>query len=101
MVRVAHNIPSAKILLKRGDILQIVGGHLNIIARSGVTVPSPWFKKHDDNLIFELINQLGVDALIYDSYKAKRYGSKHTAVCVFSLLSCYQAKVAMLFLMPI
>ena len=94
----ARNVPSAKALLKRSDILQIVGGHLNIIARSGITVPSPWFKKHDDNLIFELINQLGVDALIYDSYKANRYGPIRTAVCVFSLLSCYQAKVAMLFL---
>ena len=89
MVRVAHNIPSAKTLLKRGDILQIVGGHLNIIARSGVTVPSPWFKKHDDNLIFELINQLGVDALIYDSYKVNRYGpirySGVYSVCYFAI----------------
>ena len=79
----ARNVPSAKALLKRGDILQIVGGHLNIIARSGITVPSPWFKKHDDKLIFELINHPGVDALIYDSYKVNIYGPiRYSDVCL-------------------
>ena len=69
--------PSVKDLLTRGDELEIVDGRLNIIAESGLPVPSEWLKLHEDKLVYELVSQMAIDVLVYESYSTGRYGAKH------------------------
>jgi hypothetical protein len=69
--------PSAKDLLARGDELEIVDGRLNIIAASGLPVPEKWLKLHEAKLVYELVSQMAIDVLVYESYSTGRYGAKH------------------------
>jgi len=69
--------PSAKDLLTRGDELEIVDGRLNIIAASGLPIPEAWLKLHEDKLVYELVSQMAIDVLVYESYSTGRYGAKH------------------------
>jgi len=69
--------PSVKGLLTRGDELEIVDGRLNIIAESGLPVPVEWFKRYEDKLVYELVSQMAIDVLVYESYSTGRYGAKH------------------------
>jgi hypothetical protein len=69
--------PSAKDLLARGDELEIVDGRLNIIAASGLPIPEAWLKLHEDKLVYELVSQMAIDVLVYESYSTGRYGAKH------------------------
>jgi hypothetical protein len=69
--------PSVKDLLTRGDELEIVDGRLNIFAESGLPVPAEWLKLHEDKLVYELVSQMAIDALVYESYSTGRYGAKH------------------------
>ena len=72
---------SAKDLLTRGDELEIVDGRLNIIAESGLPVPETWLKRHEDKLVYELVSQMAIDVLVYESYSTGRYGAKlHSGV---------------------
>ena len=66
--------PSVKDLLTRGDELEIVDGRLNIIAESGLPVPAEWLKLHEDKLVYELVSQMAIDVLVYESYSTGRYG---------------------------
>ena len=66
--------PSVKDLLIRGDELEIVDGCLNIIADSGLPVPAEWLKLHEDKLVYELVSQMAIDVLVYESYSTGRYG---------------------------
>lgn len=66
--------PLVKDLLTRGDELEIVDGRLNIIAESGLPVPSEWLKLHEDKLVYELVSQMAIDVLCYESYSTGRYG---------------------------
>jgi hypothetical protein len=73
--------PSVKDLLARGDELEIVDGRLNIIAESGLPVPETWLKLHEDKLVYELVSQMAIDVLVYESYSTGRYGAKlHSGV---------------------
>jgi hypothetical protein len=72
--------PSVKDLLTRGDELEIVDGRLNIIAESGLPVPSEWLKLHEDKLVYELVSQMAIDVLVYESYSTGRYGDSRYAV---------------------
>ena len=73
--------PSAKDLLTRGDELEIVDGRLNIIAASGLPIPEAWLKLHEDKLVYELVCQMAIDVLVYESYSTGRYGVKrHSGV---------------------
>jgi hypothetical protein len=73
--------PSVKSLLIRGDELEIVDGRLNIIAESGLPVPDAWLKLHEDKLVYELVSQIAIDVLVYESYSTGRYGAKrHSGV---------------------
>tara|TARA_R110002126_G_scaffold51353_1_gene140496 strand:+ start:6178 stop:6993 length:816 start_codon:yes stop_codon:yes gene_type:complete len=69
--------PSVKDLLTRGDELEIVDGRLNIIAESGLPVPAEWLKLHEDKLVYELVSQMAIDVLVYESYSTGKYGAKH------------------------
>ena len=76
-----RSTPSVKDLLTRGDELEIVDGRLKIIAASGNAVPTSWLKLHKDHLVYELVNYMAIDALIYESYSTGRYGVKcHSGV---------------------
>jgi hypothetical protein len=76
-----RSTPSVKDLLTRGDELEIVDGRLKIIAASGNPVPTSWLKLHKDHLVYELVNYMAIDALIYESYSTGRYGVKcHSGV---------------------
>ena len=66
--------PSVKGLLTRGDELEIVDGRLNIIAESGLPVPAEWLKLHEDKLVYELVSQMAIDVLVFESYSTGRYG---------------------------
>jgi hypothetical protein len=66
--------PSVKDLLTRGDELEIVDGRLNIIAESGLPVPAEWLKLHEDKLVYELVSQMAIDVLVFESYSTGRYG---------------------------
>jgi len=69
--------PSVKDLLTRGDELEIVDGRLSIIAKSGFPVPETWLKLHEDKLVYELVRQMAIEVLVYESYSTGRYGVKH------------------------
>jgi len=71
--------PSAKDLLTRGDELEIVDGRLNIIAQSGLPVPDTWLKQHEDKLVYELVSQMAIDVLAYESYSTGRYGAERNS----------------------
>jgi len=76
-----RSTPSVKDLLTRGDELEIVDGRLNIIAESGLLVPETWLKLHEDKLVYELVSQMAIDVLVYESYSTGRYGAKrHSGV---------------------
>ena len=73
--------PSVKDLLTRGDELEIVDGRLSIIAKSGFPVPETWLKLHEDKLVYELVRQMAIEVLVYESYSTGRYGVKcHSGV---------------------
>ena len=73
--------PSVKDLLTRGDELEIVDGRLSIIAKSGFPIPEKWLNLHEDKLVYELVNQMAIDVLVYESYSTGRYGVKrHSGV---------------------
>ncbi len=69
--------PSVKDLLTRGDELEILDGRLNIFAKSGFPIPETWLKLHEDKLVYELVSQMAIDVLVYESYSTGRYGAKH------------------------
>jgi len=71
--------PSVKDLLTRGDELEIVDGRLNIIAESGLPVPAEWLKLHEDKLVYELVSQMAIDVLVYESYSTGRYGAERNS----------------------
>ena len=68
--------PSVKDLLTRGDELEIVDGRLSIIAKSGFPIPEKWLNLHEDKLVYELVNQMAIDVLVYESYSTGRYGAQ-------------------------
>ena len=73
--------PSVKDLFNRGDELEIVDGRLNIIAKSGLPIPETWLKLYEDKLVYELVSQMAIDVLVYESYSTGRYGVKrHSGV---------------------
>jgi len=74
VVVMMSSTPSVKDLLTRGDELEIVDGRLNIIAESGLPVPADWLKRHEDKLVYELVSQMAIDVLVYESYSTGRYG---------------------------
>ncbi|WP_443628486.1 hypothetical protein [Candidatus Njordibacter sp. Uisw_002] len=71
--------PSVKDLLTRGDELEIVDGRLNIIAESGLPVTAEWLKLHEDKLVYELVSQMAIDVLVYESYSTGRYGAERNS----------------------
>ena len=71
--------PSVKGLLTRGDELEIVDGRLNIIAESGLPVPADWLKRHEDKLVYELVSQMAINVLVYESYSTGRYGAERNS----------------------
>ena len=73
--------PSVKDLFNRGNELEIVDGRLNIIAKSGLPIPEIWLKLYEDKLVYELVSQMAIDVLVYESYSTGRYGVKrHSGV---------------------
>jgi hypothetical protein len=60
-------------LLKRGDLIEIQDGRLNIEAASGNPVPDEWMGANGDSIVSTILSTLSLDAFHYRSYTTKPY----------------------------
>ena len=74
-------------LLSRGDRVEILQGRLHIESASGNAVPSVWLEKHRQELELEIVKQLRLFALRYDSYSTGHYGRQRYGGVTIQLCS--------------
>lgn len=61
-------------LISRGDTVSIEHGRLKIEPKSGICPSEQWMAANADQLLFEILLALGLDAYRYESYKTGKYG---------------------------
>lgn len=74
-------------LLTRGDIISIDKGRLIIKPASGRDVPEEWMRNNNDQIISEIIEQLGIIAYQYISYKTGKYPPHFAAGVTLQLIN--------------
>jgi len=66
--------PSVQHLLAQGDCVAFTNGLLTIRPASGRPVPESWLIAHGDRLIKEILTQMGLEGLVFESYTTGRFG---------------------------
>nr|WP_067297720.1 hypothetical protein [Marinobacterium profundum] len=66
----------AESLLAKGHILFIEKGRLYLESASSKPVPTDWLDENYLTLVDGILKQVGIDALIYESYSTGKYGPK-------------------------
>ncbi|MEH6814781.1 MAG: hypothetical protein V7677_19780 [Motiliproteus sp.] len=68
-----------KSLLVRGDRLSIERGRLQLTAGSGKPVPDGWLAEKQGQLVAEILQRTGIDALHYTGYSCGHYSARKDA----------------------
>jgi len=66
--------PLVSILLSRGDAISVDNGRLVVISASGLPVPEKWLDDHGINMLIEMLQHTGQDALVFLGYTTGKYG---------------------------
>lgn len=61
-------------LIGRGDKVYIANGKLGIKPQNGGNIPPDWFEQNHDELVSQILDLLGIECFVFDSFTTGMYG---------------------------
>lgn len=67
-------------LIERGDKVCIANGRLVVQPKNGGNIPPDWFEKNHDELVSQILDLLGIECFVFESFTTGRYENKYSGV---------------------